>query len=148
MFCIAPYYILAAFGLARIRAPLLRLATLGLILLRAAAALRTNYFHSNKADYRTPLAHLAANYQAGDVCIMAPPLMMGDPMPPGWQVYHRDGPALRISSFDEAEAHPERFNRIWLVWHKVFWEAKSTAPFEPRRQELEQRFTKIEANPG
>jgi len=89
----APYYLLVAYGLARLR-PAWRSALLVAIAGISILALRSNYFVSHKESYRESLAYLSVNLRSTD-CVMFLP-EEDQPGPPlYWYAYRPEPPAPR-----------------------------------------------------
>jgi 4-amino-4-deoxy-L-arabinose transferase-like glycosyltransferase len=111
LFCITPYYLLVAYGLCRLRVPLLRRGLIALVLIYSTLALHANYFLSYKENYRDALDYLAREYQEGDFCLFLPV----QELPIQWSIYHEHGPDLRIAQREDITSSRMNGSRIWSI---------------------------------
>ncbi len=113
LYCIAPYYILAARGLSQMRPALLRRGLLGAILLYSAYSLRANYVIPYKENVRDALAHLAAEWREGDVAALSP----REAMALQWSIYQEERPPLPVieAQLEELSKEQPPSGRVWLV---------------------------------
>jgi len=114
-FCVVPYYVLVARGIATMRPATLQFVAVVLILLFSASALRANYYMPYKENYRDAFAYVANHRQPGDCWLFLP--LEDEPARWGWRVYH-DEPELRFTPLAEAVAEPGRCPRLWVIEYR------------------------------
>ena len=123
-FGVAPYYLLVAYGLSRLRRTW-RTALLVGIAGISVLALRSNYFLAHKESYRESLAYLTANLRSED-CVMFLP-EEDQPGPPlYWHAYRPEPAAPRrfLRHGDLAQASAD-CPRLWIVWDKTWWRQRN-----------------------
>jgi uncharacterized membrane protein len=113
-FCAAPYYILAAHGIARQSSAAWRWALVAAILAYSGCALRANYFIPYKEDYQQALAFVARDYRPGDCAVVAPTWEERQARW-AWSIYESGGPDLRILPLEAFPAAPGQCERVWLI---------------------------------
>jgi hypothetical protein len=129
-FCIAPYYILTAAGICRLRSTPLKLVIVAAILCYSGIALRANYFIPYKENYRDAVRYISQRQWEDDCYAFVP---FGDP-PWCWPIYTSVIPTRRIiPGMDESSWTDCR--RIWVVSYKRV----SDVP-PPQWQELLQKL--------
>jgi uncharacterized membrane protein len=118
-FCIAPYYILTAAGLVRLRMRSVRMVTLAALVCYGAVALRANYNIPYKENYRDAIYFVTAHAQADDCYAFVP---FGRP-PLEWSIYAPYMPGVLLGP--DRNPPPEAgCARIWvLTYQRVFTEA-------------------------
>ncbi len=137
IFCIAPYYVLVAKGIASIRLVWLRGGWLVLALLFSVYALRANYTVPYKENYRDALGELAANYRESDCVVFLP---FGAP-PLEWAIYYGGLKSLRETTPEKLEREDGGCERVWLVtYRRVEWAVQIA---EEGERVLERRYEKV-----
>jgi 4-amino-4-deoxy-L-arabinose transferase-like glycosyltransferase len=127
IFCITPYYLLVAYGLCQLNAPLLRRGLITLVLLYSTLALQATYFLAYKENYRDALAYLAKEYQEGDFCLFLPV----QELPIQWSIYHEHGPDLRLAQREDITARRTDDSRIWSIsFRQGTWNAEESDGLE------------------
>jgi 4-amino-4-deoxy-L-arabinose transferase-like glycosyltransferase len=117
-FCIAPYYILIARGIANVKQTMPRVFLIFLILVYSGYSLRANYFFPYKENYRDALAYLAGEYKVGDCAIFLP---FGD-IPLQWSIYQGDDSLLKVTSPEVVTKGQSNCNRIWVTtYRRIEW---------------------------
>jgi hypothetical protein len=119
MFCMVPYYVLAARGITTIPVPVARAVWVIGIVLYSSFALRANYFRPYKENYRDALLHLASAQQPGD-CMVIFPDPKSDLPAREWAVYVTSGTPPRVISPDAIESDAGDCGRVWFVAGQVF----------------------------
>lgn len=143
VFAIAPYYVLAGHGLARIRPVAVRAAFVTVLLAYSVAALRANYYIPYKPDYRAAAAYLASHYRDGDCASFSMRLLDGLPL--FWRVHQPDHPGLRIHPPDELLTENPGCQRIWLLWDHTWWR-NSANLYEGTRDALADKYRLVESH--
>lgn len=119
VFAIAPYYLLAGWGITRIRPFAARAVVLLVLCSYSLGALRANYFISYKPDYRSTVAYVSGEYRDGDCCAFSMRLIDGLPL--FWRVQQPDHPGLTTRSPEELLSGNTDCRRIWLIWDHTWW---------------------------
>lgn len=138
LFCLVPYYLLVARGVATMRSPLWRCAWLVGIILYSGFALRVNYSMPYKEDYRRAIGHIANAQQPGDCAIFFP----FHSLPLQWGVYAAKRPPPEIFRTEPQASGIDRCSRVWLV--KYSRVAGSSAELHRIEQNLIESFIKVE----
>jgi hypothetical protein len=112
-FALAPYLILCARGLDRLKSPVLRAATLALALGYSAYAMRAIYSIPYKEDHRAALAHVARNAQPGDCFVITP--AEARQVPWVWSIYQPGLPPLKPTPLDAAMDPNSSCSRVWMI---------------------------------
>jgi len=138
-FCVVPYYLLVARGIATMRSAKLQVAVVALLLLFSGSALRANYYLPYKENYRDAFAYVANHRQQGDCWLFLP--SEAESARWGWRVYH-DEPELRFTPLAEAMAEPSRCPRLWVIeYRRRGW---LSPPTERGHRALETNHTRID----
>ncbi len=109
-FCIAPYYLLAAAGIRRVRSLALRAVVIAAIVAYSGLALSANYHIPYKEDYRGAAAYVMNRALERDCYTFVP---FGAP-PVGWMIYMPGPPGATLISPEQVERSDE-CQRIWVV---------------------------------
>jgi hypothetical protein len=112
-FAIAPYLILCARGLDRLKSPIIRTAAVALALGYGAYGLRAIYSIPYKEDHRAALAHVARYAIPGD-CFVVTPAEAGY-VPWVWSVYQPGLPPLKPTPLDAAMDPDTSCSRLWMI---------------------------------
>ena len=151
----APYYILAAAGLAAIPSVWGQRIGIALVVMFSAASLRAVYFIPEKADYRSAVGYMTAAYQPED-CILFYPLDREGSLPQGmlfrhlpgpprfWHIYSPGLPDIRITRLEKMTTGKSRCRRVWLFWDRTPWIGSVRGATEAAVKALEQTYTKAE----
>lgn len=118
LFCMVPYYVLAARGITTFPVPAARAVWVIGIILYSSFALRANYFRPYKENYRDALLHLASAQQPGD-CMVIFPNNIDLPIRE-WTVYLSSRTPPRVISPDVIESGAGDCGRVWFVAWQVF----------------------------
>ena len=121
VFCTAPYYALAAYGLLRIPKPPLKVAALALIAILSLASLYPIYFMPWKEDNRDALGYYASHRKPTDAVIFLPPNKWIVDDSHYWTVYHRDDPLPNTTNLRQVLAQPGSYPVVWIVWDRTWW---------------------------
>jgi uncharacterized membrane protein len=142
-FCVAPYYILAARGIAGQSSDAWRWASVAVILAYSGCALRANYFIPYKEDYKQALASVARDYRPGDCAVVAP-LWEERQARWAWSIYESGGPDLRVIPLEALLAAQGQCERVWLI--SVLYRESLSAVRESQvaRQTLAQDYLQLE----
>jgi 4-amino-4-deoxy-L-arabinose transferase-like glycosyltransferase len=119
LFCLVPYYVLAARGITTFPVPAARAVWVIAIILYSSFALRANYFRPYKENYRDALLHVASAQQPGDCMVIFP-----DPKAelPSWEwgIYLPSRTPPRVISLDAIESDASDCGRVWFLAGQVF----------------------------
>jgi mannosyltransferase len=141
LFCMVPYYVLAARGITTIPVPAVRAVWVIGIILYSSFALRANYFRPYKENYRDALLHLASAQQPGDCMVIYP-----DPRAElpywEWAVYLSSRTPPRVISADAIESDAGDCGRVWFLAGQVF--PTDADRLHQIERKLPTFFTKIE----
>jgi mannosyltransferase len=119
LFCMVPYYVLAARGITTIPVPAARAVWVIAVIMYSSFALRANYFRPYKENYRDALLHLASAQQPGD-CMVIFPDPKSDLPSREWAVYLPSRTPPRVISPDAFESDAGECGRVWFVAGQVF----------------------------
>ena len=114
-YCAAPYYILAARGLATLPFAAVRHSLTIALVAFSIYALRANYFVPYKENYRDAFARVAEMRQPGDAWTFLP---FGETVHPTWTIYHPGDPGLRPVRIEDVAANPTLFPRVWVFEYR------------------------------
>jgi uncharacterized membrane protein len=154
--CAAPYYILAAAGLLAIPSTWLRRIAIILVICFSIVSLRAVYYLPLKADYRSAVQFMAANYKQGDCCLFYPVdkdgvlsqgmLLDHKPGPPRfWQVYSSDQLDIRMAKIDKVLSGAAGCERVWFFWDRTPWMEPGGRRTQEVRNALERTLSRMEA---
>lgn len=132
-FCIAPYYLLVAAGISRLRSVALRWITLTAIVCYSGYALRANYWIPYKEDFRDAAGYVSARAVANDCYVFVP----GGAPPLGWRIYMPGPPGAIVRTPDRASSSPE-CQRTWVVTYE---RGEDEAPIPSRWRDWLGRLT-------
>jgi hypothetical protein len=138
-FCAAPYYILAARGLALLKPATLRTVAVVLLLAYSANSLRANYFIPRKEGFRTAGAYVNTVSQPGDCGAFLP----GFDVPLQFAIEHPQTRIGRILSRDELASGSPGCGRVWAVSWSVSGNPWQWAKAATDRQLLEASHQKV-----
>lgn len=118
--CAAPTLILLAWGILQIRPQPLRIAWLVALLAFNAAGWPAVYSIPYKEDYRSALAHVAANVQPGDCAVCSP----FNELPLEWNIYQPSIPPPPVRKVEDVAADSS-CARIWCItYRRVGWASR------------------------
>jgi 4-amino-4-deoxy-L-arabinose transferase-like glycosyltransferase len=141
LFCIVPYYVLAAKGITTIPIPAVRAVWVVEIILFSCFALRVNYFRPYKENYRDALLHVALLQQPGD-CMVYFPNPNTDLPSREWTVYLSARTPPRIIAPERIGSDAGDCGRVWFVAWQVF--PAETDQLNQIERKLPAFFTKTE----
>lgn len=111
LFCLVPYYVLVAGGLASLPRSVWRWSWLAAIVLYSGFALRAQYSVPYKEDYRGALRFVAARQEPGDCAIFMP---YGG-LPIQWDIYEQNHKPPDLIAPAALDSKASLCGRIWLV---------------------------------
>ena len=112
-FAIAPYFILCARGLDRLKSPMIRAGILALAVGYSAYAMRAIYSIPYKEDHRAALAHVASHAIPGDCFVITP--AEARQVPWVWSIYQPGLPPLKPTPLDAAMDPNSSCSRVWMI---------------------------------
>lgn len=113
-FCIAPYYLLVAAGIWRLRPAILKVGVIVGILCHSSYALRANYWIPYKENFRDAAGYVSRRAMENDcyafVPFRAPPL--------GWMIYMPGPSKAIVRAPDYDSPSPNTCQRTWVVTYQ------------------------------
>ncbi len=112
-FCLAPYYLLVARGIAGLPSNALRWCLLALIMVYSGNSLRANYFMQSNADWRDAFVYVEGHRREGDCGVFLPRFFDS---PPQWTITQGNRPSpFRVIPVEGLAAGLAGCDRVWAV---------------------------------